>query len=128
VEVQVPSFEMVDQARRCLGLGETITTAEIKQAYRRCAGQLHPDHNPNTPDTEARMAELTRAYQYLTAYAESQTLLQAGEHGDGAVEVHRSQRSKDHSSPLASRPPCMFTRQAVEQTLLIAIQRQEVMA
>jgi len=127
VEVQALSFEVVDQARRCLGLEETTTTTDIKQTYRRCASQLHPDHNPNTPDTEARMTELTQAYQLLTAYAESQTLLQAGEHGGGAVEVHRSQRSKDHSSPLAPRPPCMFTRQAVEQTLLIAIQRQEVM-
>ena len=103
VEVQVPSFEDVDEARHHLGLGETTTPSQIKRAYHRLAGQLHPDHNPEDPQAEARMAELTRAYELLTTYAESRAL----EKADGL---------------------CAFSREAVEQTLLIAIRRQEVPA
>lgn len=118
VEVQAPSFEMVDKARRCLGLEETATIAEIKQAYRRRADQLHPDHNPNNPEFEARMAELPRAYQFLTAYAQGQRNWGVGELG--------SREAVLPGTP-APRLPCSFSRQAVEQTLLIAIRRQEIM-
>jgi DnaJ-domain-containing protein 1 len=98
VEVQALLYEVVDAARRHLDLGETATADDIKRAYRRLASQLHPDRNPNLPEVEARMTELTRAYQLLTAYAESQS------------------------------HPCTYSREAVEQTLLIAIRRQEIMA
>jgi len=98
VEVQVPSFAAVDEARRRLGLGERVTPGEIKRAYYQLAGQWHPDHNPGDPEAEARMAELTRAYDLLCAYATS-----------------RDQQAA-----------CCFDRQTVEQTLLIAIRRQEV--
>ena len=106
VDVQLPSFEVLDEARRWLGLGEMATPGEIKRAYHRLAGQLHPDHNPDDPEAEARMAALTQAYEFLTAYAESRTL--EAENGGQVV--------------------CRFDQQAVEQTLLIAIQRQEVVA
>jgi hypothetical protein len=101
VEVEVPSFEAVDEARRHLGLGETATSGEIRRAYHRLAGQMHPDHNPDNPEAEARMTELTQAYELLTAYAEN---------------VQRS--GEEHL--------CTFSQEAVEQTLLIAIRRQEV--
>lgn len=97
VEVQVPCFEAVDAARRLLGLGEMATTGEIKQAYHRLAGQLHPDHNREDPEAEGRMTELAQAYQLLTSYADGQTA-------------------------------CRFDRPTVEQTLLIAIRRQEIPA
>ena len=110
VEVQVPSFEAVDEARRRLGLGEAATPGEIKRAYHRLAGQLHPDLNPEDPEAETRMAELTRAYSLLTTYANSQALGKA-----------------DCRPPTADRHDafCDFSRGAVEQTLLIAIRRQE---
>ena len=101
VEVQVPCFEAVDEARRRLGLGKTTIPGEIRNAYRRLAGQLHPDLNRDDPEAETRMAELTRAYELLTIYAENQAS------GD-------------------SDAPCAFNREAVEETLLIAIRRQEV--
>ncbi|MBM4430045.1 MAG: hypothetical protein FJ026_06810 [Chloroflexi bacterium] len=105
VEVQVPSFEAIDEARRYLDLGETVTPDEIKQAYRRLASCLHPDHNRETPGAEARVAELTQAYHLLSAYAES----------------HRSTEN-------TQQPCCYFDRQTVEQTLMIAIRRQEMVA
>jgi DnaJ-class molecular chaperone len=89
---------------------------------------MHPDHNPDDPKAEARMAELTRAYELLTAYAESvqgcrgaeeQRSQGAGEQGGGgAGEV-----LPRTSAPL---PLCTFSREAVERTLLIAIRRQEI--
>jgi hypothetical protein len=112
VEVEVPSFEAIEEARLRLGLGETATPAEIRRAYHRLAGQLHPDHNPDDPQAEARMTELTQAYELLTAYAE------AVQECRGAEE----QRNRGESPPHL----CTFSQEAVEQTLLIAIRRQEV--
>lgn len=106
VEVEVLSLEAVDEARRCLGLGETATPSEIKQTYRRLASRLHPDHNPEDPEAESRMAELTRSYELLTAYAESQ-----------AIEAENTRQAV-----------CCFDRQAVERTLLVAVRRQETLA
>jgi len=100
VEVQALPYEVVDAARRYLGLGETTTPDEIKRAYHHLASQMHPDRNPNLPEAEARMTELARAYQLLTAY----------------TDAHAPQH------------PCTYSREAVEQTLLIAIRRQEIMA
>ncbi len=118
VEVRVPSFEEVDKARRCLGLGEAATTNEIKRAYHRLAGQAHPDHNPDDPEAEARMTELAQAYRLLTTYAE-----QASK-GDGEAG-----RWGDREHPLTPSPhhPITFCREAVEQTLLIAVRRQELL-
>jgi hypothetical protein len=107
VEVEVPSYEAVDEARRRLGLGETAAPDEIRRAYHRLAGQLHPDHNPDDPEAEARMTELAQAYELLTAYAEN---------------VQRSGGPEEH------QPAIRFSREAVEQTLLIAIRRQDVPA
>lgn len=115
VEVQVPSFEAIDEARRCLGLEESVPPGEIRQAYRWLASQLHPDHNPDNPQAEARMAELTQAYKLLTDYAEN---------------VQRGRGAEEHKrAPLPSNslaPRLDFSREVVERTLLIAIRRQEI--
>jgi hypothetical protein len=102
VEVEVPSFEAIDEARHHLGLGETATPGEIRRAYHLLAAQLHPDHNPDDPGAEARMTELTQAYELLTAYAEN------------------VQRSRGEHL-------CTFSQEAVERTLLIAVRRQEML-
>jgi len=118
-EVQAPSFEMVDAARRRLDLGETAAPGEIKRAYRQLAGRFHPDFNPNDPEAEARMAELTQAYRFLATYADSQAM---GADTGGAGSTEPSSRAR--AEGLAEI--CRFDRQAVEQTLLIAIRRQEM--
>jgi len=95
VEVQVPAFEVVDDARRRLSLGEAATTGEIKKAYHQLAEQLHPDHNAQDAQAEARMTELTQAYRLLMSLSANQSDV------------------------------CSFSREAVEQTLVIDIRRQE---
>ncbi|MBI3763964.1 MAG: GvpL/GvpF family gas vesicle protein [Chloroflexi bacterium] len=116
VEVAAPSFEAVDDARRRLGLGETVAPEEIKRAYRRLAVEQHPDRARGDPEAEARMTALTQAYRLLTAYAESRWQV------------------ADGKSPMADRPSaighrlsaiCDFSREAAEGTLLIALRRQE---
>ena len=107
VEVEVPSFEAVDEARRRLSLGEAATPGEIRRAYHQLASQMHPDHNPDDPGAEARMTELAHAYELLTAYAEN------------------AQQSETCTEPGRS---IQFSRKMVEQTLLIAVQRQEMLA
>lgn len=117
VEVEVPSFEAVDEARRRLGLGETVTPGEIRRVYHRLAGQAHPDHNPDDPEAEARMTELAQAYELLTSYAENVQ-------GSRGAEEQGSKGAREQGS--RGEHLCTFSREAVEQTLLIAVQRQEV--
>lgn len=64
------------------------------------------------------MAELTRVYHYLTTYAENQAVLAASEHEHGEREM------RNGAAP--GEPLCVFTREAVERTLLIAVRRQAI--
>lgn len=113
VEVQMPTFEDVDEARRHLKLGKMTTASEIKRAYHRMAGLYHPDHHPDDPGAEAQMAELTQAYHLLTTYAEKQMFKKIG---------CRSQFTENGDMF------CDLSQSAVEQTLMIAIRRQEISA
>jgi len=106
IELEIPSFEAIDAARRRLGLGERVALTEIRRAYHQLAGQTHPDHNAASPDAVAAMALLTEAHELLSAYGSS-----------------RAQQA--NQSPTA---PCCFDRQTVEQALLIQIGRQEISA
>jgi DnaJ-class molecular chaperone len=117
VDVKVPTFEAIDDARRRLGMGETATRDEVKRAYHRVAGKLHPDHNVGDPQAEERMAEVSKAYKLLTVYAK---------------HVQRSAGRRDHPGTEerggggAGEGACSFSREAVEQTLLITVKRQEL--
>jgi len=105
VEVQRPSFQGIDAARRCLGLGETATWAEVRHAYHQAASQAHPDHT-SSANAADEMARLTQAYQLLCTYTAN------GAHGD-------------EQTPALANCSHSFCAEAVEQTLLIAIRRQD---
>ncbi len=94
VDIQSISFEIVDKARRVLGLAETATSNEIKTAYHKKAAQIHPDHQPDLSDAEQQMTELTEAYQLLTTYCNKST------------------------------EPSKFTKDNIENTLLVNVKRQ----
>jgi curved DNA-binding protein len=49
-----------------LGVSRSATAAEIKKAYRKLAGELHPDKNPGNKKTEARFKAINRAHQVLS--------------------------------------------------------------
>jgi DnaJ-domain-containing protein 1 len=96
VEVEMLSFEAIDEARKQLGLGEAATLDEIKGAYRRLASESHPDHNPNNSDAGDRMTTLKNAFNLIAVYAQN-----------------------------TGQTTCRFDGQTVEKTLLTAIRRQE---
>jgi len=121
VEVEVPSFEAVDEARRRLSLGEAATPGEIRRAYHQLASQMHPDHNPDDPGAEARMTELAHAYELLTAYAENVQGSRSPERSEGTGAEERQSEIGNRKSEIS------FSREVVEQTLLIAVRRQETL-
>jgi DnaJ-class molecular chaperone len=64
------NFLEIDQARRLLGLGETATLKQIKQAYRRMAVLHHPDRSGGVNHSEPKemMTKLNWAYKLLVDY------------------------------------------------------------
>jgi curved DNA-binding protein len=48
-----------------LGVSKSASADEIKKAYKKLAGQLHPDRNPGDSKVEARFKAVNRAYQVL---------------------------------------------------------------
>ncbi|MDO9066525.1 MAG: GvpL/GvpF family gas vesicle protein, partial [Chloroflexota bacterium] len=101
IEVQTLTFEVVEAARILLSLEETTTPKEIQRAYHRQMILLHPDLNPNLPETQASITRLNHAYRLLAAYAESQC---------------------------KSAPCCKLTREAISQAMLITTQRPEALS
>lgn len=72
VEIKKIPPKELDWARKKLGiLNESIRLEEIKKAYHRAAFSLHPDKNPNSPGTEKKFNDLTKAYKLLEEFGQS---------------------------------------------------------
>jgi DnaJ-domain-containing protein 1 len=48
-----------------LGVSNSATKEDIKEAYRKKAKQYHPDLNPNNKEAEEKFKEITEAYEAL---------------------------------------------------------------
>lgn len=66
-----------------LGVTRSATAADIKKAYRKRARELHPDANPDTPETENQFKEVSRAYEVLSNPESRARYDQFGEAGIG---------------------------------------------
>lgn len=72
VEIKKIPPKELDWARKKLGLlNASIRLEEIKKAYHRAAFSLHPDKNPNSPETEKKFNDLTKAYKLLEELGQS---------------------------------------------------------
>ena len=49
-----------------LGVEKTVSTDELKKAYRKAALKYHPDHNREDPDAEEKFKEASTAYEVLS--------------------------------------------------------------
>ena len=49
-----------------LHLSDSANQEEIKKSFRKLALELHPDHNPNDPESENKFKEITEAYGVLS--------------------------------------------------------------
>ncbi|MBF0178961.1 MAG: molecular chaperone DnaJ [Magnetococcales bacterium] len=56
---------MANDFYETLGVSRTASDADIKQAYRKLAMQLHPDRNPGDKTAEAKFKEINAAYEVL---------------------------------------------------------------
>ena len=60
------SKSMADDLYAVLGVPRNAEPSAIKKAYRKLAGQLHPDKNPGNKGAETRFKEVNRAFQVLS--------------------------------------------------------------
>lgn len=74
IKLSVGNFDLIDNARKTLGLGEKTTIPEIKNAYYKLAAQYHPDKYEHKKDqtileeTTKKMKDIVMANKVLTAY------------------------------------------------------------
>ena len=63
-------YKEIDEARKLLGLGESSTFKEIKQAYRKLSLKYHPDKcaAARKKECEDRFKKINRAYETIIAY------------------------------------------------------------
>jgi hypothetical protein len=72
VEVTRPDTEKIEEARQLLGLGENISEAEVRRAYRHLAAETHPDRKPGDEMAKIQFAKLRQASDLLIAYCQGQ--------------------------------------------------------
>jgi hypothetical protein len=84
VELLRPSAEKIEEARRVLGLGNEVSEAEVKEAYRRLAASTHPDAHPDDGQGGERFTRVREAFALLTAYCRGRN-----QAGDAAVAERR---------------------------------------
>jgi hypothetical protein len=78
LEISQGNFEVVEEARKTLGLPEKSSLEEIKTSYRRLSLAHHPDRNPDDPKAEERFRNVLRAYEILETYCEDNRWLEEG--------------------------------------------------
>ena len=82
-----------------LGVDRSASNAEIRQAYRKLAKDLHPDRNPSA-DAAARFTEVAAAYEVLGDDSKRATYNRDGEEGLKRAQRQQEQRSQGGFSSL----------------------------
>jgi len=71
INLSLGNFELVNEARKLLGLGEEAIFEEIKKAYHILSHQYHPDKHQGDPEKEKQMKKINEAYRILESYCQS---------------------------------------------------------
>jgi len=71
LKLGLTDFELIDEARKILGLPCDATMSEIKSAYRILANQYHPDKNHDNTDVEEKFKAVADAYQILETFCQN---------------------------------------------------------
>lgn len=71
INLGLGNFEIIDEARNLLGLGEKVAFDEIKKAYYILSHQNHPDKHGGEPQTAEKMKKIIEAYRILENYCQS---------------------------------------------------------
>jgi curved DNA-binding protein CbpA len=96
---------MPDDLYAALGLKKDADADTIKKAYRKLAGQLHPDKNPGNARVEARFKRVNHAYEVLHDAKKRKLYDEFGEEGlrEGfdaeQVRAYRNWTSRGGHSP-----------------------------
>ena len=64
------NFEQIDEARRLLGLSQTASIKQVKQAYKRIANRYHPDRckDADKANCDEMMKKVNEAYELIMKY------------------------------------------------------------
>ena len=65
LEIKKLGFEVINEARKTLGLGEEATLSEIKRAYRQLTQNYHPDKHPGNLEVTKQFGQINKAYKIL---------------------------------------------------------------
>ncbi len=68
INLGLGNFELINEARKLLGLGEEVTLDEIKKAYYELSHRYHPD---KFQGNEEQMKKIAQAYSILENYCQS---------------------------------------------------------
>lgn len=71
LELKKLDFNLINSARKILGLNEEITLEELEGAHRSLAYRYHPDRNPNDAFAEQQFKKIEKAYVILTSYCKN---------------------------------------------------------
>ena len=71
INLSLGNFEIIDEARKLLGLEEKTTLNEIKKAYHALSHQYHPDKYGGKSETAEKMKKIIEAYNILENYCQN---------------------------------------------------------
>lgn len=71
INLGMGNFEIIDDARNLLGLGENAAFDEIKKAYYALSHAYHPDTYGGEPETAEKMQKVNEAYRILKNYCQN---------------------------------------------------------